>query len=170
MAPLRFAPSKSQRSTMPLLKSAPSNLDPRMNPFESWASLKLTLDMSESLMMAPLMSNACALFPTIEHPRKSGMVSRAPFAWPIADDTKRQAPDLAAGGSLYLMPVSDMTSLAGAANEGAGSDTQAEVDTRKASSTDATFLRTSPSRGEASSQFAQGQGSGGLEGSGISTA
>ena len=54
----------------------------------SCASLKFTFAKFASDPTAPERSKLGALLPDMSQPRKSCSESRAPFAWPIADDTK----------------------------------------------------------------------------------
>mmetsp|Transcript_67847 Transcript_67847/g.180477 ORF Transcript_67847/g.180477 Transcript_67847/m.180477 type:complete len:230 (+) Transcript_67847:69-758(+) len=90
MAPTNEAPLKYARSTMPLVKSAPSKLAPGAYTLESCVSLKLTLLKSPSAISAPEMSKAAASAPDILHSRRSYSESRAAFAWPMADDRNLQ--------------------------------------------------------------------------------
>ena len=74
------------------VKSASSNLAPGAYTLDSCASLKSDLEKSPSAISAPDMSKVAADAATILHSRRSYRLSRAAFAWPIADDANWQRP------------------------------------------------------------------------------
>ena len=77
-------PSKDTRSMTPLVKSVPTNLEPRAYALDTTASLKEALLKSASLRIAPDMSKPSAFLDDMSHWRKSNSLSLAPFACPIA--------------------------------------------------------------------------------------